>query len=430
MFINQFTKKLITTIIIFLSIVQATFSQGYRGDLYQDLEFNTTYIIYKGQRIELGAKAFFIDGQLSEDEAAKYDFVYNSINEASKHLTNGTEEDPMVLYIAPWVYWIDDPDDPEIRLPDRVGGSPIGLEINCEWLKFQGLSDNPEHVILASNRGQTMGSKGNFTMFRINGDGISAENITFGNYCNIDLVYPLNPKLNREKRGSAIVQAQLIFSNGDKVVVRNSRFISRLNLGPFWGSERTLFDGCHFEMTDDALNGSAVYLNCTFDFYSSKPFYRTDGTGSVFLNCDITSYTRGNQFFAKANGTIAVIDTRFSAENLEYLGWRDIPALETRYYQSNVNLNGSPVLIGKNAPHATVDISHKPLLNAYRFVYENSVIYNIYNLLRGNDDWDPLGIKSTVQQVEKETGKNYSSIPTQHSKSWKQEKTVCFLKQR
>ncbi|MEL0456523.1 hypothetical protein WJN01_09810 [Flavobacteriaceae bacterium SZ-1-7] len=389
------------------------FSQNHHQGLSPEVEFKGDHIVYRGNKIQLGPKAFYIDGRLSDNQATQYNFVYNSINEASKHLTNGTEEGPMVLYIAPWVYWIDDPDDSEMRVPDRIGGTPIGLEINCEWLKFQGLSDSPEHVILASNRGQTMGSKGNFTMFRINGDGTSAENITFGNYCNIDLVYPLNPKLNREKRGSAIVQAQLVFSNGDKIVVRNSRFISRLNLGPFWGSKRTLFENCHFEMTDDALNGSAVYLNCTFDFYSSKPFYRTDGTGSVFLNCDITSYTRGNQYFAKANGTIAVIDTRFSAENIEYLGWRDIPALETRYYQSNVNLNSSPVLISKNDPDATVDISQKPLLNAYRFDCNNAIVYNTYNLLRGDDNWDPLGIKPIVEQVEKETGKDYSSIPTQ-----------------
>ncbi|WNH09154.1 hypothetical protein [Thalassobellus suaedae] len=389
------------------------FSQKHIGSLYKDLEFNGSYIIYKDVKIELGPKAFFIDGELSNEEVSKYKYVYNSIVEASKHLTQGSESSPMVLYIAPWVYWIDNPDDPEIRLSDRVGGSPIGLEILCEWLKFQGLSEHPENVILASNRGQTMGSKGNFTMFRINGDGICSENITFGNYCNIDLVYPLNPELNREKRGSAIVQAQLIFSNGDKVVARNSHFISRLNLGPFWGSKRTLFDSCHFEMTDDALNGSAVYLNCTFDFYSSKPFYRTDGTGSVFLNCDIQAYTRGNQYFEKANGPVTVIDTRFSAKDLSYIGWRDIPDKEARYYQYNVSLNNNPIVISKNDAFATVDMTDKNILNAYRFEHDNKVVYNTYNLLRGNDDWDPMGVMSIVEKVENESGKNYSNIPTQ-----------------
>ena len=45
-----------------------------------DLEFNKNHIVYKGKKIELGSKAFFIDGQLSNEEASKYKYVYNSIN--------------------------------------------------------------------------------------------------------------------------------------------------------------------------------------------------------------------------------------------------------------------------------------------------------------------------------------------------------------
>ena len=65
------------------------------------------------------------------------------------------------------------------------------------------------------NRGQTQGAVGNFTMFHFSGDNISILNITLGNYCNVDLTYPLNPKLNRKKRNDAIVQAQLAICNGD-----------------------------------------------------------------------------------------------------------------------------------------------------------------------------------------------------------------------
>ena len=148
--------------------------------------------MYKGKEIKLGPKAFYIDGQLTAAEVANKPYVFNSVNEAAKHLMDGTEASPMVLYIAPYVYWIDNPDDTAIRIPTS-GSAPIGLEIKCEWLKFYGLSDDPRNVVLASNRGQTMGAKGNFTMFRISGQGTSAENVTFGNYCNIDLDYPLNP---------------------------------------------------------------------------------------------------------------------------------------------------------------------------------------------------------------------------------------------
>ena len=195
-------------------------------DSEDPIGFDGESITYKDRTIQLGPRAFFIDGQLSDQEAGMYPYVYNSVNEASKHLVDGTEENPMVLYLAPYVYWIDDPDDPEVRTAEN-GGTPFGLIIRCEWLRFEGLSEKAENVVLACNRGQTIGSIGNFTMFRFFGDGTSSENITFGNYCNVDLDYPLKPELSREKRASAIVQAQLIICNGDKIVARNTRFISR-----------------------------------------------------------------------------------------------------------------------------------------------------------------------------------------------------------
>lgn len=406
-------RTIVLTISFLLSCFSVLFSQEHKLNLNKELVFKGNHIIYKGKKIELGSNSFFIDGQLTNEETTKYKYVYNSINEASKHLINGTEASPMTLYIAPWVYWIDNPDDPEIRVPKVGETTPLGLEISCEWLRFQGLSDEAQDVVLACNRGQTIGAKGNFTMLNIKGEGVNAENITFGNYCNIDLIYPLNPKLNRQKRSSAIVQGQLIFSNGDKVFARNTRFMSRLNTGPFWGSKRTLFDRCHFESTDDALNGTAVYLNCTFGIYSSKPFGHTSGTGAVFLNCDIQSFTREKQYFVKGSGPVVAIDTRFTAQNLDYIGWREIPDIEARYYQYNISLNNKPIKISNNNPYTTVDMTGKTILDAYRFEFNNAVVYNTYNLLRGNDDWDPMGIKTVVEKAEKETGKNYSTIPTQ-----------------
>jgi len=227
------------------------------------------------------------------------------------------------------------------------------------------------------------------------------------------LVYPLKPTLNRKKRGSAIVQAQLVFCDGDKLVARNTRFVSRLNLCPFIGGKRTLFDHCHFECTDDALNGTAVYLDCTFDFYSGKPFYGTFGTGAVFFNCNIRSFTRGQQYFTKSTGQVAVVDTHITSKTLKYLGWRDIPEKESRNYQYNVRLNGNPVFIGKQNPQLTVDMTNKPILDAYRFLYNGKIIYNTYNLLRGKDDWDPMGIKDLVRAAEKDSGKTLANLPTQ-----------------
>lgn len=396
----------------FLSIAQEKVAY-HSLDAKNPIQFTGKAIIYKGKTIELGPKSFFIDSQLTNDQVTKYRFVFNSIHAASKELTDGTESSPMTLFIAPNVYWIDNPDDPEIRKPQANETVPYGLVIKCEWLRFYGLSDNPENVVLASNRGQTIGAVGNFTMFKFSGQGTSSENITFGNYCNVDLNYPLRPELNRKKRASAIVQAQLIHCDGDKIVARNTRFISRLNLCPFVGGKRVLFDRCHFESTDDALCGTGVYLNCSLDFYSSKPFYSTVGTGAVFLNCDIRSFVSGNQFFTKANGQLSIVDTRFSSDKTIYLGWNDNLPKETRNYQYNVSLNNKAVWIENNNKIATVDMNNLDVLNAYRFIYNGKVVYNTYNLLSGNDNWDPMQIKDLVFEAEKKNQQKYTHLPTQ-----------------
>ena len=375
------------------------------------IEFHGSFIIYGGDTIHLGPKAFFIDGQLGDEVVKELDYVFNSINEASQHLSPGSEESPMTLHIAPYVYWIDNPDDPEIRVPQEGEAVPYGLIIECEWLRFRGLTKNAENVVLAGNRGQTIGSKGNFTLFKFVGDGTSAENVTFGNYCNVDLHFPLKPSLNREKRASAFVQAQLIHCNGDKIVARNTRFISRLNLCPFVGGKRVLFDQCHFELTDDALCGTGVYLNSTFDFYSSKPFYWTRGTGAVFLNCDIYSRVIGTQFFTKAGGQLAVVDTRFHSTSIQPIAWQDNEHLSSRNYQYNVSLNGSPITIGGEGSPTTVKMEDKIMKDAYKIFLNGQTVYNTYNLLRGDDDWDPMHIKDLLYMAEEESGSNYSLIP-------------------
>ncbi len=409
------SMKLFTSFIFILltALSYAQNNEGYKPlDPRDPITFAGDHIIFRGKTITLGPKAFFIDGQLTDEQVAKYPYVFNSVNKASEKLTNGTEDSPMVLYIAPYVYWIDDPDDPAVRV-GQVGQSPYALVINCEWLRFYGLSGNAENVVLACNRGQTIGSQGNFTMFRISGDGTSSENITFGNYCNVDLEYPLKPELGRVKRASAIVLAQLIFCNGDKIVARNTRFISRLNLMPFVGGKRVLFDNCHFECTDDAMCATGVYLNSTMDFYSSKPFFATTGTGAVLLNCDVRVLTRGEQYFTKGGGQVAIIDTRFKSDFVTYIGWREVTPGDMRNYQYNVTLNGKPVSIGSKNPELTVDLAGKPLLDAYRFGHNGKVVYNIYNLFRGNDDWDPMDQKDIVVMAGKENGKNYDMIPVQ-----------------
>lgn len=376
------------------------------------------HVHYNGCDYRLNDHTLYVDGQLSDTEAAASPYVFNNLKTALATVIAGTPEQPMTVLIAPHVYWLDDPDDPSIRRnKNNTGGIPYAIEIDCPYLHLIGLSPNPEHIVLAVNRGQTQGAIGNFTMLHLRGDGLQAENITFGNYCNVDLDYPLKPELGRKRRGKAIVQAQLVICDGsDRIFIRNCRFVSRLNLCPFVGGRRTFFKDCHFECTDDALAGSAVYQDCHFTFFSSKPFYNTAKTGAVFLNCDIDIHTRGTQYLTKAPGVVTMIDTRLhtlydmTAEQPLQVRWTRDPA-PVICYQSNVTLNRKTCNIEGARPEMSVDLTGTPLLDAYKIVHNGRTLYNIPNLLAGDDNWDPLGQSDEIAAIAQETGRRLTRLP-------------------
>lgn len=369
-------------------------------------------IDYRGKKVELGPHAFLVDGN-PEHPAVNSPYVFKSFNEAVEHLTDGTPEDPMRVYIEPWVYWVNDPYEPAVLQPDGFR-APIGLEVRCEHLHLFGLSEDARDVVLASARGQSQGSNGNFTMLDFYGDGLEVRDMTFGNYCNIDLVYPRNPSLNKSKRFNAITQAQVSFAHGDRVYAENVRFMARLNLCNLSGARRAVFVNCHTESTDDSLNGSAVYINCTCDFYGQLPFGGTHRYGTVFLGSDFTvCHSYNGQNISKGVGRVSLIDTRYHASKLISLGWTERPEEWLRCYQYNVTLNGHPAIVGAVQPYNTISLDQKSLLGAYRVVDEDgTVVYNTYNLLRGEDDWDPLGVKDKILELSKRDGVDYANIAT------------------
>ena len=406
-------KKLITVTFMMGVLMMGAFVLGCGGaakksvDGYVALDkddpivFCGDSIVYDEETIVLGEKALYVDATLSDEIADKYEYVFNDFNEAATAFTDGTEEEPMKVYIAPYVYWIDDPDDETVR-EATSGDIPYGLVIDCNNLHLIGLTKDPYNVVLAVNRGQTQGAKGNYTMFYFDGSGTRTENLTMGNYCNVDLEYSLKPELSREKRASAITQAQLALTNGDKIVAVNCNFISRLNACPFTGSSgRILFKDCHIECGDDALPGTAVYLDCTIGFYSSKPFYNTSGTGAVFLNCEITSDVKGTQYLTKAGGAVTLVDCNFVSDHEGFkVEWTPEPAYTLRCIQSNVTLNGKQITIAEDVPGNTVDLTGTEAAKAFVIVDKDKTVYNTYNLLQGKDGWDPLGNKDEIAKID------------------------------
>ncbi|MBQ8672712.1 MAG: hypothetical protein IJ511_01440 [Bacteroides sp.] len=398
------TARLLATALLLGTTPIIYIGQGYAQTVEAGAVFN-----YQGHSLQADEHHLYVSPQKDATFGRKCPYVFNDLRQALleaerlQTLHPYSEEQPLSIYIAPSVYWLDNPDTPEVRLPLPGEGIPYGMRLRLSHLRLIGLSDDPTHTILASNRGQTQGAVGNFTMIHFTGDDIQAENLTFGNYCNVDLVYPLNPSLNRKRRADAIVQAQLIICDGDRYVARNCHFISRLNLCPFAGARRVLFDRCYFECTDDALCGTGVYLSCRFTLFSGKPFYATHHTGAVFLNCDLHTLTESIQYLVKVGSPVSMVDCRWSSRvHTLPIHWTQDPTADQRSYQYNLTLNGKPLTIGQR-PHLTVDMAGKPLLRAYK---RSDGGYNLYNLLRGEDNWDPTGQRTYTHPEE-------ASLPTQ-----------------
>lgn len=395
--------------------------EGYTPiDSSDPVEFGGTYIKYKGETIQLSETAIYLDGSLSDELAAQYPYVYNDITKAlsADALKNGTADNPMTVYVAPYVYWIDDPAATDTVQKTEGYSVPYGMVVNSDYLTIKGLTENPANVVLAGNRGQSHASNGNYTMFRFNcNSALTVKNITIGNYCSVDLDYPLMSELNQAKRTETITQAQLADVSGDKMFADNCNFISRLNLDPINGASRSLYNNCHFESTDDALNANAVYVGCDFDFYGNRPLYSSYGTGSTFLgctfNCKILNVeAEPTQFFTKEGGTITAVDCVYNS-NLSVpisIGWTKTPSTSLKCYQSNIIHNGQSITIGGEGAKETVDMTGKSVLDAYKVVSGGKTYYNTYNLLKGSDDWDPLGVRDVIKAAGQDTVATQLSI--------------------
>ena len=395
--------------------------EGYTPmDSSDPVEFGGTYIKYQGETIQLSETAIYLDGSLSDELAAQYPYVYNDITKAlsADALKNGTADKPMTVYVAPYVYWIDDPAATDTVQKTEGYSVPYGMVVNSEYLTIKGLTGNPDNVVLAGNRGQSHASNGNYTMFRFNCSGaLTVKNITIGNYCSVDLDYPLMSELNQAKRTETITQAQLADVSGDKMFADNCNFISRLNLDPINGASRSLYNNCHFESTDDALNANAVYVGCDFDFYGNRPLYSSYGTGSTFLGCTFNCKilhveAEPTQFFTKEGGTITAVDCVYNS-NLSVpisIGWTKTPSTSLKCYQSNIIHNGQSITIGGEGAKETVDMTGKSVLDAYKVVSGGKTYYNTYNLLKGSDDWDPLGVRDVIKAAGQDTVATQLSI--------------------
>jgi hypothetical protein len=359
--------------------------EGHMWDFANDRV--TANVTLEAKFVALSAANVVVDAYL--DETLRTSFTFKTLQELhAAGIANGT-----TVNFTPGVYWTDDYLDPATANTPAHPGL-VGISFPQSGLTFRGLTSNADDVRIAGNRGQTMGSNGNWNVIGI-GTNFSAYNLSIANYTSVDLVFPRDPSKNVARRGDARVQAQTITSAGgalDRMYFENVRFVSFLNLIAI-GPARAYFKDSYFQLTDDAIAGGGinVFENCTFDFYGSHPSAGGSSGVAAFLNNTFNLFNDSPTFWlSKSGGSWVLIDNTFVGPK-EEVRWENSQRPDVKHYvHGNQYEDGTPVVFDPANPRVTQALGAEALA-----IFKIGETYNVYNLVRGSDGWNPS------QQVER-----------------------------
>ncbi|MCR4824510.1 MAG: hypothetical protein K5849_04035 [Bacteroidales bacterium] len=316
------------------------------------------------------------------------------------------------VYIAPGVYWTDETYRQGFPFDDSgfvIAPPNVGLTVLGDNISFIGLSGDPDDVRIAGNRGEGgakgLGAGGSWYTLAVS-TGFRAENITIANYAQEDLVYLPDPSQNISKRIDSKNHAEVLTgaSRGiDRMEFRNVRFVGYLNMMAGFSPRRAYFKDCFFQCTDDSIFGGGVnvYENCTFHHFGNHPTWSGAAAGGInaLLGCRLVGMPQMTQTVlsmaknaapgngAQASAIYAVIDCQFLGR-IAAVEWENHVREDARYavHGNTIGPGRRPLVISEAAPQLSVDYGGEAL-KAFKVGDE----YNVYNLLKGDDGWDPKG---------------------------------------
>ncbi len=316
------------------------------------------------------------------------------------------------VYIAPGVYWTDETFRQGFPFDDSgfvIAPPNVGLTLLGDGISFIGLTDDPDDVRICGNRGEGgakgLGATGSWYTLAVS-TGFRAENITIANYAQEDLVYPRDPSQNLPKRIDSKNHAEVLSGASrdiDRMEFRNVRFVGYLNMMAGFSPKRAYFKDCFFQCTDDSVFGGGinVYEHCTFHHFGSHPTWSGAQAGgiNVLLGCELVGMPQMSHPFlsfaknaapgngARASAIYAVIDCHFSGRIGEVI-WENRIREDARYavHGNTIGEPRRPLVISPEAPQLSVEYGAEAL-KAFKVGEE----YNVYNLLKGDDGWDPKG---------------------------------------
>lgn len=332
---------------------------------WDDIDKNETYDI-------------LVDGSLSQDDPSNN--VYTTLQAAYEAASAGTAEKSTIIAIKPNVYNLAENDVTGDERKEQVG-----FGIYKDYITFVGLSDNPNDVVIADNRGLNAGASSNYNSSTVaaNCTGLTMQNITILNYCNIDYTYNLDSSKNLTKRTSTETQAFAFSGDGDKHLFDNCRFVSLLDTS--WnGAARSLYNNCYVQGTNDFIMGgdTQVYNNCTIKALANHIIGGGIGN-AVFIDTTflIEKDSSIPTYICKGESPTTLINCTIPVSTNPMQWMPTLPNQKRFYYYNLKDTTGAKGTI--------TDDSCAIELNA-----EQAKSYNLWNLLRGSDDWDPMGVKA------------------------------------
>ncbi len=301
--------------------------------------------------------------------------IYKTVQEAVAAAPDGTEDSPTVIRIKPGVYLMNG--------DDKVNG----LVINKNYLTIIGDSDNAEDVVLADNRGNNQGASGNANSASVmsNCTGLTMKNISIYNYCNMDVPFEKDPSQALKRRSDVETQAFAYIGMGDKHIYENCHFMSILDTMSC--DARSYFKNCYVQGTNDFMGGSGEQYWEDSTINSLSNHIVGGGNKVVFNKCTFllnkTSDSRPT-YFCKGWTTITVMNSVIPTQKGAYQWTPSLPGQFMFRSYNNKNDDGAPAEIIDNTC-------------GYELTAEQAEAFNPYNILRGNDGWDPAGAKAQYE---------------------------------
>ncbi|MGC5166376.1 InlB B-repeat-containing protein [Luteimicrobium sp. DT211] len=377
---------------------------GHLWDFRNNTVLDATTLHAKWVRVDATHRllnAYASDDELASPYVAATLQTLGTLSDDQRHLTlpAGT-----TVYVAPGVYWTD--------LTYREGGvidpPNVGLSILGDDVALLGLTDDATDAIVAGNRGEGgetgLGANGSWYSLGVS-SGFRSENLTIANYAQQDLVYPRDPSQDVAKRIDSKNHAEVLTradgtGTPDRLTFDNTRFVGYLNMMANLTPARAYFKDSFFQLTDDSIfsGGTNVYEHCTFHFFGNHPSYSGADDGGIAVLLDSTvvgmpQMTATDLYLAKQSNAIgpdadaifAVLDTQFTGR-IQSVEWENVVREDARHFVSNNTIgdDAKPLVISPSQPQTSVTLTGDAL-DAFKV----GDVYNVYNLLKGDDGWDP-----------------------------------------